>query len=82
MSYIRTPEHRELRRQLIHKWRPWEASTGPRTTEGKRRSARRGHKGAQRSLAREVSEILKEQITGLGRDGPQKPCHAQRTPQP
>lgn len=65
MSYVRTAEHRELRRQLIHRWRPWEASTGPRTSEGKRRSARRGRKGAQRSLAREVSKVLEGQIDAL-----------------
>ena len=56
MSYVRTPEHRELRRQLIQRWKPWEKSTGPKTAEGKKRSAMRGYKGSQREQARELAE--------------------------
>ncbi|MDA9981960.1 hypothetical protein N9H39_04350, partial [Gammaproteobacteria bacterium] len=46
---------------LIHRWRPWEKSTGPKTPEGKRRSAMRGYKGGHRKLARELSRALREQ---------------------
>ena len=60
MSYVRTPEHRELRRQLIQRWKPWEKSTGPKTAEGKRRSAMRGYKGGQREQARELAESFSE----------------------
>lgn len=65
MSYIRTPEHRELRRQLIQRWKPWEKSTGPKTAEGKRRSSLRGYKGGQRLLARAVAKCLRAQLNDL-----------------
>ncbi len=35
-----TLEARERQRQLIHKWQPWNHSTGPVTKEGKQQSAR------------------------------------------
>ena len=34
-----TPERREKQRQAIHRWRPWEQSTGPRTARGKEQAA-------------------------------------------
>ena len=65
MSYIRTPEHRALRAALIRRWRPWEQSTGPKSPEGKERSAMRGFKGGERSLRREWARALKSQDKGL-----------------
>jgi hypothetical protein len=65
MSYIRTPEHRALRAALIHRWRPWEQSTGPKSQEGKERSAMRGFKGSERPMLRELSQALKSQENGL-----------------
>jgi hypothetical protein len=44
MSYYRTPEHRQLRAELICKWKPWERSTGPKTPVGKARVARNSYK--------------------------------------
>jgi hypothetical protein len=44
MSYYRTPEHRQLRAELICKWKPWERSTGPKTPAGKARVARNSYK--------------------------------------
>ena len=65
MSYFRTPEHRQLRSELIRRWRPWEQSTGPRTPEGKARSSRNRWRGGQReqfrALVRELNEVLDEQ---------------------
>ena len=58
MSYVRTPEHKELRRQLIQRWKPWEKSTGPKTAEGKKRSAVRGYKGGQREQARAIARVM------------------------
>ena len=34
-----TKEQRERQARLIHEWQPWKKSTGPRTAEGKQRSA-------------------------------------------
>lgn len=65
MSYFRTPEHRKLRAELIQRWRPWEKSTGPRSLEGKARSAVRGFKGGQRAKLRELARLMR---TDDGRD--------------
>ncbi len=59
MSYIRTPEHRALRAELIRRWKPWEKSTGPKTPEGKKKAAMRGFKGAERALIRRVAQSLR-----------------------
>lgn len=61
MSYIRTPEHRALRRALIQRWKPWEHSTGPKTPEGKRKAAMRGFKGSERLLMRALARLVKSQ---------------------
>lgn len=61
MSYERTPEHRAHRASLIRGWRPWEKSTGPKTPDGKARSARRSFKGGYRELAREIARELRKQ---------------------
>ncbi len=58
MSYVRTSEHRALRAHLIHRWKPWLHSTGPRTVEGKRRAAMRGDKGGVRPLLRAVGREI------------------------
>lgn len=57
-----TPERRRRQARMIHRWRPWERSTGPRTPEGKARAARRGYKGGTRTLLRALSKLLKEQM--------------------
>ena len=61
MSYVRTPEHRALKAALIRRWKPWEKSTGPKSPEGKRRSASRGFKGANRPTMRLIAKALKDQ---------------------
>ena len=65
MSYVRTPEHRALRAALIRRWRPWEGSTGPKSKEGKERSAVRGFKGGERATIRELARALRRQGNGL-----------------
>ena len=61
MSYVRTPEHRALRAELIRRWKPWELSTGPKTLEGKVAASKRGDKGGIRPLVRELSHALRAQ---------------------
>jgi len=63
MSYVRTPEHRAARSKMIHRWKPWERSTGPKTPEGKRRAARRGYKGAVRPTLRILAKALRHHET-------------------
>ncbi len=67
MSYTRTPEHRALRAKLIQLWKPWEKSTGPKTPEGKDRSAKRGYKGGTRALLRALARVLREDAEALRR---------------
>ena len=65
MSYIRTPEHRRLRSELIKRWRPWEKSTGPKTTEGKEVVALNAFKGSPRETlraAREIEQLISEDV--------------------
>ena len=68
MSYFRTPEHRALRAELIRRWKPWENSTGPKSEDGKARSAMRGFKGGHRAMLREVARVLREQAETLKRN--------------
>ena len=65
MSYYRTPEQRARRAELIRQWKPWEKSTGPKTEEGKVRSARRGFKRGIREMLREWARILREREIAL-----------------
>jgi len=64
-----TPERRARAAEQIHRWRPWEKSTGPKTPEGKRRSAMRGYKGAVRPKLRGLARALREQEQMLERIG-------------
>jgi hypothetical protein len=47
--------------QAIQRWRPWERSTGPRTPEGKARTARNAFRGDTRALLRELASALRAQ---------------------
>ena len=60
MPYSRTVEHRAMRAEMIHNWKPWLKSTGPKTPEGKRRAARRGFKGAVRPTLRLIGRVLRQ----------------------
>lgn len=51
-----SPARREKARAAIHRWKPWQSSTGPRTAEGKARVGQNANKGAaaRRAYSREV----------------------------
>ena len=53
-----TDERRKQQAEAIRRWRPWERATGPRTTEGKARSARNADRGGQRRKCREMVKAL------------------------
>lgn len=65
MSYVRTPEHRALRAELIKRWKPWEKSTGPKSAAGKARAARNADKGGTRPMLRELRAALRAQAKTL-----------------
>ena len=44
----------------IHRWKPWERSTGPRTPESKARVSRNAYKSGVRPQLRELARILRE----------------------
>ncbi|HHZ64022.1 MAG TPA: hypothetical protein EYN67_05440 [Flavobacteriales bacterium] len=44
-------ERRQRHAEAIRRWKPWEKSTGPRTTEGKRRVAQNAYKHGGRSAS-------------------------------
>jgi len=60
---------------LIRRWKAWERATGPKTPEGKARSAMRGYKGGERQRLRELRKVMREAevvVKGLqgGSEGP------------
>ena len=62
-----TAERRARQASAIHSWRPWESSTGPRSTAGKRASSRNSAKPnspRQQLLAirRELAEVMRKMM--------------------
>lgn len=64
-----TLERKQRQAQLIHTWRPWEKSTGPKTPEGKAATARNADKGGlwqvEREALKELRATLKAQKEAL-----------------
>lgn len=64
-----TSERRARQSMLIRHWQPWNKSTGPRTDEGKVKSARNADKGGHwrlvRDITNEVNQLLREQRKDL-----------------
>ncbi len=60
-----TPERRARQAELIRNWKPWVQSTGPRTDEGKARTARNGYKGGTWRIEREELRALKATVDDL-----------------
>jgi hypothetical protein len=56
-----TPERRARQAALIRQWRPWERSSGPRTTVGKTASSRNAYRGGIRPMLRELSRMPRDQ---------------------
>ena len=65
-----TQERRAQQSALIQTWRPWEHSTGPRTADGKARTARNAFKGGQwlelQELSKVINAALREQRDAIG----------------
>src|SRR3546814_9570194 len=61
MSHGWTPERRAKQAEAIHRWKPWQESTGPKSPEGKERVSRNGWKGGTRPMLRELARLLRDQ---------------------
>ena len=57
-----TPQRRARQAQAIRRWRPWEHSTGPRTADGKARSARNAYTGGHWRRERELFKTLRQAL--------------------
>jgi hypothetical protein len=55
-----TQEERAKQAALIRGWRPWEASSGPTTPEGRARSSRNADKGGVAGRALRLTQALEE----------------------
>jgi len=63
-----TPERRKKQSEAIHRWKPWNKSTGARTEAGKAISARNAFKGGQRAEMRAIAcelRLLMKHLKGL-----------------
>lgn len=55
------PQRRARQTALIRQWRPWEKSTGPKSTDGKARCSRNAFKGGERPMLRRLGRELRKQ---------------------
>ena len=62
---LRLNRARGGRRSLIHRWKPWERSTEPKTPNGKAKVARNTYKGGWRKQLRELKKVFREQAQRL-----------------
>ena len=53
-----TLERRRKQSELIQTWKPWERSTGPKTSAGKSKSSQNAFKGGVRPLLRMIARVL------------------------
>ena len=57
-----TADRRVRQGRAIRRWRPWEHATGPRTSEGKARSARNADRGGEWRRERELFKMLQQSL--------------------
>jgi hypothetical protein len=57
-----TAERRAKASAAIHRWKPWEKATGPKTTDGKARSRMNGFKGNPRETRRREMRAIREAL--------------------
>ena len=55
-----TAERRAKQSEMIHKWQPWDQSTGPRTDAGNAKVARNADKGGGWREMREIRKFYNQ----------------------
>lgn len=55
-----TPERKVKQGLAIQQWKPWQVSTGPKSTEGKARASRNAFKGGKRPALRNSIAMLRK----------------------
>jgi len=60
-----TQAQRENQAKLIHKWKPWEKSTGARSSEGKAISSKNAYRYEIREVMREMARVNRALIPRL-----------------
>ena len=50
---------------MIHLWKPWEKSTGPKTLVAKQRVAQNAFKGGVRPMMQQLAKTLRDQERGV-----------------
>lgn len=81
-----TPERRAKQAEAIHRWKPWEKSTGPRTAEGKARSSMNARQSERMQELRRIREMasgylahIREARRDFKRDGGRVPVLRRET---
>ena len=54
------PERRKRQAAIIHLWKPWEKSTGPKTLVAKQRVAQNAFEGGVRPMMRKLAKSDQE----------------------
>ena len=62
MASTWTPERRARQAELIKTWKPWQRSTGPRSPEGKAKSARNAYRSGFRPMLRVMAALLRDEV--------------------
>jgi len=62
MATTWTPERKAKQSAQIRTWKPWEQSSGPRTSEGKCRASRNAWTGGHWAMLRELSRLVNSEV--------------------
>ena len=57
-----TPERRKRQSEAIRRWKPWQKSTGPKSTEGKAVVSGNAWTGGHRAQLRALSSLVNTEI--------------------
>ena len=57
-----TPERRKRQSEAIRRWKPWEQSTGPKSSEGKAAVSGNAYTGAHRAQLRELTKMVNAEV--------------------